>query len=219
VGDEVVVLQTDGQSLVIASLARRPVALRLRNGAEARLVAQGTALELKSSQGAVLFRYEASEQGSHLHIEADRLSLASLRGDLELSSAANVTVQGQRVSLRGGATDAVAVLSADGVELRGRKLHLQSEDAHYEATRSLFRSAQVRAELGDVHVRVERLETVAQQVVQYARNLYQRVEEVAQQRAGTLRMLIDQTWQVRAKRALTRTQETFKVRAETIHLG
>ena len=56
-------------------------------------------------------------------------------------------------------------------------------------------------------------------VVQTARNLYQRVQELAQHRAGNLRTIVDETLQVRARQVFQRATDAYKIRAEKIHLG
>ncbi|MET0390755.1 MAG: DUF3540 domain-containing protein [Polyangiales bacterium] len=219
-GDAVVVLQAGGERLVIASLARRPAALQLADGSRAHIADAGGTLELHGPEGTLRWRFTTGPQGSQLSLSADRVSIAALGGDLTLSAAGDVNVRGRRVELRGGDDgDAALTLSAAGAELRARRLALEADEARHHATRTHVRSAELRAEVGDARVKLNRLEIVAQHVVQRARTLYQRVEELAQQRAGSLRVLVDHALQVRAERALTRTEGPFKVRAETIHLG
>jgi hypothetical protein len=56
-------------------------------------------------------------------------------------------------------------------------------------------------------------------VVSRARNVYQSVQELWQQQAGSLRTLVSGTAQLKAREVSHRAQDAYKIRAEKIHLG
>ena len=62
-------------------------------------------------------------------------------------------------------------------------------------------------------------ETRAKTVIQRARNMYRRVEGLLEAKAGRQRTVVDGTVHMNCKRALTRADEDYKVKAERIHLG
>jgi len=66
---------------------------------------------------------------------------------------------------------------------------------------------------------VERFETLAETVIQKAKNVYRTVERLTQLRTARLRTLVDETYQLKSRNAFVKTEEDFKVRADHIYLG
>jgi hypothetical protein len=66
---------------------------------------------------------------------------------------------------------------------------------------------------------VQRLETLAETLVEKARNAYRTVEQLAQLRTGRMRTLVDQTFLFKSQKAFLKSEEDFKIKGEKIHLG
>ena len=66
---------------------------------------------------------------------------------------------------------------------------------------------------------IDRMETVAETLVEKARNAYRTIEQLTQLRTGRMRTLVDQTFQFKSRKAFLKSEEDFKIRGEKIHLG
>jgi hypothetical protein len=64
-----------------------------------------------------------------------------------------------------------------------------------------------------------KLETVANDVMQTAKNIYSQVEGLAQMTAKRMRTIVDSTFHLKSKQAFLKADEDFKVNADKIHLG
>jgi ribosomal protein L17 len=72
---------------------------------------------------------------------------------------------------------------------------------------------------GDVQLVAERVESVVEQVIEKAKRSYRSVEDVAQLCAGRVRILVTDTYHLKARKTLLRSSRDFKVKADQIHLG
>lgn len=77
----------------------------------------------------------------------------------------------------------------------------------------------MRAAMRAVTVQAGAVETRAERVVTRAKDLYQEVEDTAQTRARSLRMVAKGTLQALADRVLVRADDDVKVQGERVHLG
>jgi hypothetical protein len=63
------------------------------------------------------------------------------------------------------------------------------------------------------------LEVRATQLVERAKNAYREAEELAQQRAGRLRVVAETTFHLLAQRALVKAEQDVRIKGEEIALG
>jgi hypothetical protein len=229
-GDEVLVADGgDGARYVIGILRRlREVevlaqtgdgtTVRLRDDAGAEM------LSIESADGTVLFEYCNGK--SRICAPSGALELRAEAGDLSLSAAGHVRVEGD-----------------EGIELRSpRAVKIDVEGSHLSVTK---RGAQLlveelRAKLGKaraevvgeaeltadtVNVVAETVRTVAKytsvdadQLVERVRESYRDVAELAQTRAGQIRMVAEQTFRVLAERTLLKARGDVKLKGKTIYL-
>jgi len=92
----------------------------------------------------------------------------------------------------------VKLMGAEGVEVSGPLFEIRTE-----------RLRQI----------VKRLETKADRIVERARRSYREVEELAQTRAGSLRLVAEDTARLLGKRLRFKAREDAKVKAEKIYLA
>lgn len=63
------------------------------------------------------------------------------------------------------------------------------------------------------------LETRAGRILESARNVYREVEELAQSRAGRMRLIAKETFHLLGRTTLLKAEEDVKVKGNKIHLG
>jgi len=95
--------------------------------------------------------------------------------------------------------------SARSVRIKGRAIDMCANDLTVRTARTRWIT--------------DRLETFAKTMVEKARNVYRTVSQLVQTRSGRMRTLVDDTYQLKSKRAYLKSQEDFKVKGEKIHLG
>ena len=83
----------------------------------------------------------------------------------------------------------------------------------------LVASEGVRIEAPEVELRADRLELAARTVFERFVSAYRRVAEAFHLRAGSVRTVVDETWDVRADRITERATGDVRIDGEKIHLG
>ncbi|MCA9607741.1 MAG: DUF3540 domain-containing protein [Myxococcales bacterium] len=232
VGDEVLVADGgDGARYVIGVLRRlREVELlaETEDGTKVRLrddEAEGQTLTIEAADGTILFEHAGGK--SRISAPRGTLELRAEAGDLALSAAKRVRIEGD-----------------EGVEIASeRTVRLDvGEGAHLSLTR---RGAQLvveelRARLGRAETKVEgdaklsadaveiaadavrtvarRVSVDADQLVEKLRESYRDVSELAQTRAGRVRMVAEETFRILGERTLFKARRDMKLKGETIYL-
>ena len=64
-----------------------------------------------------------------------------------------------------------------------------------------------------------RLETIADTLVEQAKNVYRTVAQLTQLKTGRMRTLVDETYQFKADKVFMKSEDDFKIKGEKIHLG
>ncbi|HEY3225741.1 MAG TPA: DUF3540 domain-containing protein [Planctomycetota bacterium] len=77
----------------------------------------------------------------------------------------------------------------------------------------------VRIEAPEVELRADRLELAARSVFERFIRAYRRVSEAFHLRAGSVRSVVDESWDVRAGRITERATGDVRIDGEKIHLG
>lgn len=208
------------------------------DGTRARRVGEGDAagLVLEAPDGTVLLSYDPREGRLRLEVAKGDLELCARDGRVVLSGSQGVVIDGgDRVAVTARrevtiATQPEAAPGADAaraeVSLRRDELKLGARTLGLTALRAAItadelglaaRSLRTAAKVAVQAVGV--LETRAERVVERAKNAYRDVEELAQTRAGRVRLVARETLHAVGKRAVVRGDEDVKVKGEKIHLG
>jgi hypothetical protein len=98
------------------------------------------------------------------------------------------------------------------VDVSAKRGNFLFEETNYK-TRKFF------GKIVDARLFVGKLETIANTIIERAKNLYQRVDQLAELRTGRMRTLVESTYHLKSKKANLKAVEDFKVKGEKIHLG
>lgn len=77
----------------------------------------------------------------------------------------------------------------------------------------------VKVEAPEIELKADRLELAARSVFERFVRAYRRVAEAFHLRAGSVRSVVDDTWDVRAGRITERAEGDVRIDGEKIHLG
>lgn len=127
----------------------------------------------------------------------------------------------------GGGSGAVSIESSTGVrlhggqrlEMSGREWMVQAEQGDCRVDEMRVTARTVDATAGRVRLIGKVLETVADRIVQIARNALRSVDEVDQIRVGHLDCKATDTVRIHGKHTLVTGKELVKVDASQIHMG
>ncbi|MDB4984829.1 MAG: hypothetical protein JWN04_7 [Myxococcaceae bacterium] len=221
-GDELVTLESAQGPVAIARVRAVHVQTQeLPDGTRVHMDNERAHISVERADGTPLFRYDANSAHGTIVIENEALRVSACRGDLSFAAAGEIRLEASRVSLRATMPGADAQLSlsprrarleADDLQLRGNALAV-------DAGRTELRGEELHSEHKRAVIKLERLESVADVVVSTARNVYQSVHELLQQKAGSLRTLVSGTAQLQAREVAHRAADSYKIRSEKIHLG
>lgn len=172
------------------SMARVPSGATLE---ERRERDGGTIVELRAPDGGLIVEYRPAEGTCRIHARAVQLCAED---DLSLSA-------GRRVQIE----------AAEGVVLRS------GESAVSVDPRAIAQRAEtVETEASRLVQRVAELETHARRLVERTRESFREIEELAQTKAGRLRLVAEETVRVLGRQTFFKAREDMKLRGERIYL-
>ncbi len=199
IGNEVLVLgEAPSDLYVIGVLRANPLSGRItvEGGAYASIATspQAQTLQVFSDRNELLFEYDEKNRRARIHVDSGDLEFITKDGNIVLSSARNVVIQGESVQVSGERGD----IQLSQTNLAGARLQ-----ARYKETKVVS----------------DRFEGVFQTLTEKAKNAFRSVEQLAQTKAGRMRTLVESSYFFKAKRAFVKSDEDYKLRAEKIHLG
>lgn len=144
---------------------------------------------------------QADRATSRIEAPGD-ISLGSPTGTVSIESAGNL-------SLRSGAT----------LEMKSTQWSVQADKGNCRVDQLHVTAQSVDATVGRTRLVGKVLETVADRIVQMARNALRLVEEVDQSRVGHLDCKATQTVRIHGQHTMVTGKELVKVDASQIHMG
>jgi len=190
-GDEALVIGTPDEQLYIVGVVAPPDA---RAGAGV-LAAAGGAYATTNSPGE--------------EADAERLRVYSPRNELlfeydSASGRALVNVPRGGLALRTEEGD-IELQSAGAVRIQGQEVGLTAERLEVRATHTRWIA--------------DKVETIAETVMEKVKNAYRSVEHLTQLRTGRMRTLVEESYQFRSKNAYVKAEKDYKIKADQIQLG
>ena len=164
------------------------VALLEREGADGAAV-----VEVRAPDGALVVEYLPERGSCRIHARA-----VELRAEADLSLSA-----GRRVKIE----------AEQGVELRSGESTVAIEPARVGVV-----AERVETQARRLVQTVGELETNARQIVERARESFREVEELAQTKAGRLRLVAKDTLRALGRQAVIKAREDMKLRGKHIYL-
>jgi hypothetical protein len=210
-GDTVLVAgRPDDEGYIIGLLtppARRVPpdrALVLGDGVKAAVVNRSgaEALRVFSSNGDLMFEYDARTGKGRMHVPTGDLEIDTPDGNIDFHSQKHIRLHAQ---------ESIA-LDSRQISVAARRGDVHIADAEYSGRR-------IRGRIDQVKLMIERMESLADTVVSRSKNAYQTVEGLAQLITGRMRTLVDSTYQFKSRKAFLKADADFKIKGEKIHLG
>ena len=239
-GDTVLVAGEPDQGLFVVGILKaraRPTAAReilLDSGAKATVDGPpgDQRLQVFSAGGEMIFEHDPATGKSRVGAPAGDLEIVTREGNIDFIAARGVRFFAREpIQLRSleGIEMAVADTGSDDlssldlhpgrVALRGTELGVSARKGELRIDETEVAGRRLSGAIANVKLAMDRCETVADIVIEKARNAYRTVAELTQLKTGRMRTLVDDTYQLRSRTALLKAEKDFKVNGEKIHLG
>jgi len=235
-GDSVLVAPGQGGEryvvgVLVALREAQPLTLQDGTSASVSQSPEGQVLSVRDGSGRLIFEHHAAAHRSVVHATGN-LELRADEGGILLSARDAVRIHSEREvrlesehSVRLGTTPAGArPASSLSMDARGTRL----EAPHLEA-----RAGTVRAEVDEASLSARTLSTTCQtvrhavdvlevkagRILEQAENVYREVKDLAQTRAGRMRLVAEASIHLFGRRTLFKAKEDLKLKADKIHLA
>jgi len=216
-----------------AAASADPQRLTAAHGAYAELAGSALAETLRvfSHRGELLFEYDPVGSKTRLNVPAGDLEIAADAGSIGFVAAHDVRFHAQSIEVTGQNGIRLAIGRAIGkmlsaVSLRPGGVEMSAPDVavtakhgrvHVEKARCTGKRCDIL--FGHFRLAADKLETVAETVIDKAKNVYRTVKGLFQTKSGRVRTVVESTFHLKAENAHLKTSEDFKVKGEKIHLG
>ena len=239
-GDTALVIGEDpGDLYVIGLLNKRQGStspsqrLTLSGGAYAQAAGmQGEqTIRVFSRQNELLFEYDEENRSARVNMSSGDLEFVAQNGNIAFRSGREIAMHGQAVritspaTVRLGITDAIGkicsalILHPRGMKLSSPEVGILAERGDFAVDEAVYTGSRFLGRIGCVKLIADRLETMAESMIEKARNVYRTVEQLSQLKAGRVRTLVASTFFFRTRKAFLHSEEDYKIKAEKIHLG
>jgi len=172
---------------------------------------------LRDRSNRLLLRFDPISQSAVICFPDSELSLRSVAGVIEISSA-------NAIRIRSGA--GIELVAAGPNEIRETRLavtpsavNLHAEALHAVVTETNFVGGSVNARADRVRTVWGTCERVVGRAFDYARQAYQRVEVLLHVRAGRIRTESEGTFLIQSRAARIQADDDVRVQAKAINLG
>ena len=208
--------------------------LELNNGiyAEVDKYQEGEKIQIRSKEGELLFEYDAAQNNTRVKVGFGNLEFITQKGDINFISEGNINFKSKQSviiesfdSIRATIINTIdkvfssltfnrqkIKMSSPELEIVNQRTDIMSEETKYIGNKfsGTFKYGKLIA---------GKLETLADDIICKAKNIYNSVDGLAQFKAGRIRTLIKNSLHVKAKNSYLKSEEDFKINGEKIHLG
>ena len=208
--------------------------LQLQSGARAVVAREsdGERLEVYSEQGRLLFSYAPSGGRSRVELPEGDVEFVSRKGKIDFVAAGGVRFFSREpIELTSAAEVRLAALDAAGktfsalgvgtrrLDLQSEEIRVKSKKGRLEIDRASFVGRSFSSSVKVLRSVAERSESVVGTAIEKARNVYRSVEELSQLRAGRVRTLVSDFYDLKSRNTRIRSDEEVRVDAKRINLG
>jgi hypothetical protein len=191
----------------------------------------GQSISIYSRKKELLFEYNEKNGKTRINLESGDIEFISRNGNISFAAGKDILLNGKTVGITSRSGTVVGNLDSQGnlnsaLSMKKDELSLESsaigvtaKQGELRIDETAFTGKKITANIGLVKLVSDRLETLAQTVMSRAKNVYRTVEELCQLKTGRMRTLVKNTFHLKSKNAMLKSEEDFKVRADKIHLG
>lgn len=192
---------------------------------------QSEKFKLHTESGELIFEYDEEKRKYRVNVKAGDIEFVS-DGSISFISKENIHFKSSqsiemecRSGMRFSILDLIGkVLSS--MSLRHRKIKLDSSNLDVTSQRAdiavqdlKYLGTNFSATIKRVKLIAGKFETIVNDIINRAKNVYSTVEELTQLKTKRMRTFVVSTLHIKAKNSYLKSEEDFKINGKKIHLG
>ena len=180
----------------------------------------------------LIFEYDIESGNTRINIEHGDLEFITKDGKINFISEQDIYFKSnQNISLESQFGIRMSVINKIGnalshLSFNQRKIRMSSPGLSITAQRSDIYSEDMKYVGGKFNATIKyskliigRLETIVNDIITKAKNIFNTVDGLAQFKAGRMRTLVKSTLHIKAQNTYLKSEKDFKINGEKIHLG
>jgi hypothetical protein len=233
--DKVLITGESFEACYITGVIKRQAPkVSTQTGSYAQVVRhEGTeTLQVRDQQGNLIFEYDAEQRRATLSITDGDLCLNAPNGEIQLFSSAGIRCSSlgpvdidsrSKVNISvpcvTAAPESKLQLTAQAATLASPTCHINAKQANLLAEHTKVEGESLTATLSRSRLVIERLETVAGRVLQRAKDVFYRVENLQHTQAKSIRTTASDDYYLKSKHTDIQAKDDVKINGDKIHLG
>ena len=207
--------------------------LTLKNGTYATTVhAESEKLQVCRKSGELIFEYDPETGKSRVNIQSGDLEFVTKNGSINFISEQDIRFTSKQsigmesrygifLSIKNtlGKIIPSIILRPGEMKLMSPELGITAQRGKMHIEESQYIGQRFSGTFKHAKLIIGRLESIANDVISRARNVYRTVDELTQLKTGRMRTLVRSTLHMKAKMSYLKAEEDFKINADKIHLG
>lgn len=234
-GDKVLVTGESLESCYITGVInRQKPKVSTQTGSYAQVVIHEGAekLQVRDKQDNLIFEYDAAQGRATLSVTDGDLCLNAPNGEIQLFSSAGIRCSSLgpvdidsrsevniRVPCVTAAPESKLQLTAQAATLAAPTCHIKARQANLLADHTKVEGESLTATLSRSRLVIERLETVAGRVLQRAKDVFCRVENLQHTQAKNIRTTVSDDYYLKSSHTDIQAKDDVKINGNKIHLG
>ncbi len=235
-GDSVLVMGEDPDHLYIIGLLEQEAvnkssgnSIILEGGTQA--ARDGQCISVFSRKKELLFEYDEKNGKARINLESGDIEFITRNGNIRFAAGKDILLNGQTIGITSrtgmvmgvldklGKLKSALTMKANDLQLNSQEVAIEAQKGNLQINETTITGKKLDANFESSKITTNRLETVAHTIISKAKNIYNTVEQLSQLKTGRMRTLVKNTFYLKSKKSMLKSDEDFKVRADKIHLG
>ncbi len=204
----------------------------LKSGARAEISSDNESLKLFSKEGSLLFEYEDATGKTRVNMPSGDIEINTPQGGIDFVAAKGIrflsnrpielnSLQGIKFAVSDLLKNSLSFFNLGPKEITAGTdtVNLSAKFGKMDMDKTLFKGRHLNAQVQDIRLEADRVETHARYIIQTASNFYNSIENIAQITTRRLRTLVSETYQMKSKKIFIKAEDDVKIKGEKIHLG
>ena len=202
------------------------------SGARADINPDKNSLKLFSKTGGLFFEYDDNTGACRVESPSGDIAFTAPHGSIDFTAAKGVrffsalalefkSLHSIRMAVSDLLKNSISALDLGPghIGAKGDQVDIHAGNANITMDNTRFSGGRFAGKIGDIRLVVDRVETVAGDIVQKAANIYHTVENLVQTNTRRLRTLVTETCHIKSRKLFVKAGEDVKIKGEKIHLG
>ena len=189
-------------------------------------------IEVYNKKNELIFEYSPETGNSKINIESGNLEFVTKNGDINFISEGNISFKSNHsiiieslINIQASVMNTINKV-VSSLSFNQQKIKMNSSELDMTTLRTNIKTGEMKyigykfsATVKYGKLIAGKLETLSNDIICKAKNIYNNVDELVQLKASRVRTLIKNNLHIKAKNSYLKSDEDFKINGEKIHLG